>query len=104
MADVEAKDVLYIGDHETNDIWAPNQVGIDAVRIIRYPYHTGDGYSFPAWAVSPAASYDLVRKDLRRDEVIHYGWSEEKRNHQKAALFVSDQYIFLCYVFIIFRT
>ncbi|CAN7582538.1 HAD-IA family hydrolase [Paenibacillus sp. LjRoot56] len=43
MADVEASDVLYVGDHETNDIWAPNQVGIDAVRIIRYPYHTGDG-------------------------------------------------------------
>ena len=43
MAGVEAEDVLYIGDHETNDIWAPNQVGIDAVRIIRYPYHHGDG-------------------------------------------------------------
>ncbi|MBD0383455.1 HAD-IA family hydrolase [Paenibacillus sedimenti] len=35
--------ILYIGDHETNDIWAPNQVGIDAVRIIRYSYHTGEG-------------------------------------------------------------
>ena len=35
--------MLYIGDHETNDIWAPNQVGIDAVRIIRYSYHTGEG-------------------------------------------------------------
>ncbi|MNR61381.1 Phosphoglycolate phosphatase [compost metagenome] len=43
MAGVEASEVLYVGDHETNDIWAPNQVGIDAVRIIRYPYHTGDG-------------------------------------------------------------
>lgn len=43
MAGVDAKDVLYIGDHETNDVWAPNQVGIDAVRILRYPYHTGDG-------------------------------------------------------------
>ncbi|KQX45288.1 HAD-IA family hydrolase [Paenibacillus sp. Root444D2] len=42
-AGLEAKDILYIGDHETNDIWAPNQVGIDAVRIIRYSYHTGEG-------------------------------------------------------------
>jgi len=37
--------ILYIGDHETNDIWAPNQVGIDAIRILRYPYHTGAGIS-----------------------------------------------------------
>ncbi|MNR13169.1 Phosphoglycolate phosphatase [compost metagenome] len=43
MAEIDAADVLYVGDHETNDVWAPNQVGIDAVRIIRYPYHTGDG-------------------------------------------------------------
>lgn len=43
MAGLEAEDILYIGDHETNDIWAPNQVGIDAVRIIRYSYHTGEG-------------------------------------------------------------
>ncbi|MGG1553315.1 HAD-IA family hydrolase [Paenibacillus ferrarius] len=42
-AGVAAEDVLYIGDHETNDIWAPNQVGIDAVRILRYPYHHGEG-------------------------------------------------------------
>ncbi|UJF32295.1 HAD-IA family hydrolase [Paenibacillus hexagrammi] len=43
MANVEAKDVLYIGDHETNDIWAPNQEGIEAVKILRYDYHTGQG-------------------------------------------------------------
>ncbi|TXK77558.1 HAD-IA family hydrolase [Paenibacillus sp. N3.4] len=42
-AGLEAKDILYIGDHETNDIWAPSQVGMDAVRIIRYAYHTGEG-------------------------------------------------------------
>lgn len=42
-AGLGAKDVLYIGDHETNDIWAPGQVGIDAVRIIRYDYHSGEG-------------------------------------------------------------
>jgi putative hydrolase of the HAD superfamily len=40
---LEAADVLYIGDHETNDIWAPAQVGMDAVRILRYPYQKGDG-------------------------------------------------------------
>ncbi|MFD2670696.1 HAD-IA family hydrolase [Marinicrinis sediminis] len=42
---LQSSDVLYIGDHEINDIWSPNQVGIDAVKIIRYPYQTeqGDG-------------------------------------------------------------
>ena len=40
---LEAKDVLYIGDHDKNDIWAPNQVGIDAVKIIRYDDLEGDG-------------------------------------------------------------
>jgi putative hydrolase of the HAD superfamily len=38
-----AADVLYIGDHDRNDIWAPNQVGIDAVKIIRYDFHEGEG-------------------------------------------------------------
>lgn len=42
-AGLQAADVLYVGDHEQNDIWAPNQVGIDAVRIKRYDYHTGEG-------------------------------------------------------------
>jgi len=38
-----SSEVLYIGDHETNDIWAPAQVGIDAVRIKRYSYQQGEG-------------------------------------------------------------
>lgn len=38
-----AQDVLYVGDHEINDIWAPAQVGMDAVRIKRYPDQTGEG-------------------------------------------------------------
>ncbi|NTZ17905.1 HAD family hydrolase [Paenibacillus sp. JMULE4] len=38
-----AEDVLYVGDHDLNDIWAPAQAGIDAVKIKRYDYHTGDG-------------------------------------------------------------
>ena len=42
-AELAPEHILYIGDHETNDIWAPGQVGIDAVRIIRYSYHTGEG-------------------------------------------------------------
>lgn len=37
------EDVLYVGDHDKNDIWAPNQVGIRAVKIKRYGYMTGDG-------------------------------------------------------------
>lgn len=40
---LKARDVLYVGDHEVNDIWAPNQIGMDAVRIIRYDYQTGSG-------------------------------------------------------------
>ncbi|MCL6457971.1 MAG: HAD-IA family hydrolase [Gorillibacterium sp.] len=40
---LEAADVLYVGDHEWNDVWAPNQVGVDAIRIKRYDYHTGEG-------------------------------------------------------------
>jgi putative hydrolase of the HAD superfamily len=38
-----AADVLYVGDHDLNDIWAPNQVGIDAIKIKRYDYHSGEG-------------------------------------------------------------
>lgn len=38
---LKAEHVLYVGDHEINDIWAPNQVGIDAVRLLRYPYQEG---------------------------------------------------------------
>lgn len=40
---LEAKDVLYIGDHEQNDIWASAQAGIDSVKINRYDYLKGDG-------------------------------------------------------------
>ena len=44
---LEAKDILYIGDHETNDIWAPNQVRYRCCA--NYPlsvsYRGGD--SFP---------------------------------------------------------
>lgn len=43
QADLDAKDVLYIGDHATNDIWAPQQIGMDAVRIIRYDAIQADG-------------------------------------------------------------
>jgi putative hydrolase of the HAD superfamily len=42
-AGLEAKDVLYVGDHETNDVWAPNQIGMDAVRIIRYDVIHAEG-------------------------------------------------------------
>ncbi|WP_127589240.1 HAD-IA family hydrolase [Paenibacillus koleovorans] len=38
-----ASQVLYVGDHDQNDIWAPGQVGIQAVKIKRYAYHQGDG-------------------------------------------------------------
>lgn len=38
-----ASEVLYVGDHDRNDIWAPRQVGIDAVKIIRYDFHQGEG-------------------------------------------------------------
>ncbi|WP_281889396.1 HAD-IA family hydrolase [Paenibacillus sp. YYML68] len=40
---LSAEDVLYVGDHERNDLWAPGQVGIDAIRIMRYDYQTGEG-------------------------------------------------------------
>jgi len=42
-ADLAPDEVLYVGDHVTNDVWAPNQIGIDAVRILRYDRHTGPG-------------------------------------------------------------
>lgn len=40
---LEPADVLYIGDHDQNDIWAPQQAGIDALKILRYDYLTGSG-------------------------------------------------------------
>ncbi len=40
---LDAEDVLYIGDHVTNDVWAPQQIGIDAIRIIRYETIQADG-------------------------------------------------------------
>ncbi len=39
------EEALYIGDHELNDVWAPKQAGIDAIRILRYDYMRGDGIS-----------------------------------------------------------
>lgn len=42
-AGAAAEETLYIGDHDKNDIWAPNQIGIRAVKIKRYAYMTGDG-------------------------------------------------------------
>lgn len=36
-------EVLYIGDHFKNDIWAPKQAGMDAVQILRYAHLKGDG-------------------------------------------------------------
>jgi putative hydrolase of the HAD superfamily len=38
-----ASEVLYIGDHDQNDVWAPQQIGMDAVKILRYDYMTGSG-------------------------------------------------------------
>jgi putative hydrolase of the HAD superfamily len=43
LSGLKAEELLYIGDHELNDVWAPGQVGIDAVRIIRYDDHSGEG-------------------------------------------------------------
>ncbi|KIL42535.1 hydrolase [Gordoniibacillus kamchatkensis] len=40
---LRADDILYIGDHDRNDIWAPAQAGIDALKIIRYDFHSGEG-------------------------------------------------------------
>ena len=41
-AGLHASEVLYIGDHETKDIWAPSQIGMDAIRIVRYEGLSGD--------------------------------------------------------------
>lgn len=43
QAGLQPGEMLYVGDHDKNDIWAPNQVGIAAVKIKRYDYHTGEG-------------------------------------------------------------
>lgn len=43
MSGLAASEVLYIGDHDQNDIWAPEQVGMDALKIKRYDYLTGNG-------------------------------------------------------------
>lgn len=43
QAGLAADEVLYVGDHERNDIWAPKQAGIDAIKIKRYDYHGGEG-------------------------------------------------------------
>lgn len=40
-----ADDVLYVGDHEVNDVWAPKQAGIHSIRIKRYDYQSGSGIS-----------------------------------------------------------
>ncbi|GIQ68440.1 HAD family hydrolase [Xylanibacillus composti] len=40
---VDPGDALYIGDHEQNDVWAPKQAGMDAIRILRYGYMQGEG-------------------------------------------------------------
>lgn len=36
LSGLKASEILYVGDHELNDIWAPSQVGMDAVQINRY--------------------------------------------------------------------
>lgn len=40
---LDPSEVLYVGDHEVNDIWASAQVGIRSVRIKRYGYQQGTG-------------------------------------------------------------
>ncbi|PDO09693.1 MAG: hypothetical protein BLM47_11210 [Candidatus Reconcilbacillus cellulovorans] len=40
---LSAEEVFYVGDHTTNDVWAPRQVGIAAVRISRYGDCDGEG-------------------------------------------------------------
>lgn len=40
---LQPEEVLYVGDHDQNDIWAPGQAGIDAVKIVRYDYLEGNG-------------------------------------------------------------
>ncbi|GAA3409213.1 HAD-IA family hydrolase [Paenibacillus hodogayensis] len=43
QAGLSPEETLYVGDHDKNDIWAPNQAGIRAVKIKRYPHMTGEG-------------------------------------------------------------
>ena len=42
---LEASEVLFVGDHLTNDVVAPNAVSIDAVRIKRSDRQSGEGIS-----------------------------------------------------------
>lgn len=42
-AGLRPDEVLYVGDHDKNDVWAPNEAGIRAVKIKRYPHLTGEG-------------------------------------------------------------
>lgn len=42
-AGLAAQEVLYIGDHDRNDLWAPAQIGIDALKIKRYNNSGGAG-------------------------------------------------------------
>lgn len=42
---LKAVDVLFVGDHLTNDVAAPNLVGMDAVRIKRSVRQFGEGIS-----------------------------------------------------------
>jgi putative hydrolase of the HAD superfamily len=51
--ELDAKDILYVGDHPINDVEAPNLIGIDAVRIKRYDYQTGDGITRLAQLFEP---------------------------------------------------
>ncbi|CAM3639967.1 HAD-IA family hydrolase [Marinicrinis lubricantis] len=43
QAKLEGTDVLFVGDHEVNDIWAAERAGMDAVQIVRYPDQSGEG-------------------------------------------------------------
>lgn len=36
-------EVLYVGDHDVNDVWAPSQIGMNAVKLLRYSYQSGEG-------------------------------------------------------------
>ncbi|MCD1259820.1 HAD-IA family hydrolase [Paenibacillus athensensis] len=74
-AGLEPEDVLYVGDHVTNDVWSPNQVGIDAVRILRYARHTGPGIRSLMELLEPGDEFE--RKDLNRDEILDHGRSAE---------------------------
>ncbi|MCZ8517498.1 HAD-IA family hydrolase [Paenibacillus filicis] len=58
-------EVLYVGDHDRNDIWAPNQAGIDAVKIKRYDYHSGEGIHSlrELWEEGRSPSYEKTAVD-----------------------------------------